>query len=133
MKASLRRKVWLRAAGRCEYCHMPSHYYLAPYQIDHVIAQQHGGRTVLRNLALACFHCNLHKGPNLAGRDPKSRKLTRLFHPRLDRWEFHFRWRGARLVGATAIGRTTIQVLDMNHAALILVRRALLEAKSWKG
>ena len=41
-----------------------------PCHIDHVIAQQHGGVTAASNLALACYACNLHKGPNLSGRDP---------------------------------------------------------------
>jgi 5-methylcytosine-specific restriction endonuclease McrA len=39
-------------------------------QIDHIIARQHGSRTELDNLALACVHCNRFKGPNVAGLDP---------------------------------------------------------------
>jgi hypothetical protein len=131
MKASLKQQVWERARGACEYCRMPSQFYLAPYQIDHIIAQQHHGRTVLANLALACYHCNLHKGPNIAGKDPVTGRTTRLFHPRKDRWEDHFRWRGPRLVGTTAVGRTTIQVLNINHTAFVLVRKALREAGLW--
>jgi hypothetical protein len=133
MKALLKRRVWERAGGACEDCRMPSQFYLAPYQIDHIIAQQHRGMTVLANLALACYHCNLHKGPNIAGKDPVTRRTTRLFHPRQDRWDAHFRWRGARLVGITAIGRTTIQVLNINHAAFVLVRKALTDAGVWAG
>ncbi len=128
MNSSLRRRVWQRASGLCEYGRMPSQFYLAPFQIDHVIAEQHGGSTTFGNLALACFHCNLHKGPNIAGKDPMSRRTTRLFHPRVDHWEDHFRWRGARLMGRTAIGRTTIQVLDINHPAYLLARKALKDA-----
>jgi hypothetical protein len=107
---------------------MPSEFYRAPFQIDHILAQQHGGKTTLNNTALACFHCNLHKGPNIAGRDPTSGRMTRLFHPRNDRWADHFRWQGATLVGRTAVGRTTIYVLDMNHPAYVLVRQALIDA-----
>lgn len=131
MKSSLKRRVWKQANGACEYCRMPSEFYLAPYQIDHIIAQQHRGPTVASNLALACYHCNLHKGPNIAGKDPATRRTTRLFHPRQDRWDDHFRWRGAKLVGITSIGRTTIEVLNMNHAAFVLVRKALLDAGLW--
>src|SRR5271165_4288477 len=36
------------------------------------------------NLALACYHCNAHKGPNLSALDPESGALVRLFNPRLD-------------------------------------------------
>ena len=129
MKPALRRQVWRRASGICEYCRMPSRLYLSPYQIDHIIAEQHGGRTVLSNLALACYHCNLHKGPNIAGKDPTTRRTTRLFHPRRDQWEDHFQWRGPKLVGRTAVGRTTIVVLTINHPAYVLVRRALIAAK----
>lgn len=59
MKVSLKRQAWQRAGGRCEYCHMPSAFYRVPFQIDHIIAEQHGGATVLPNLALCCYHCNL--------------------------------------------------------------------------
>jgi hypothetical protein len=31
-----------------------------------------GGSDDPDNLALACHHCNLHKGPNLAGVDPRT-------------------------------------------------------------
>ena len=128
MTSSLKRQVWQRADAACEYCHMPSRFYRAPFQLDHIIAEQHGGPTTLANLALACFHCNLNKGPNIAGKDPVTRRTTRLFHPRRDRWERHFLWHGARLIGRTAIGRTTIAVLDMNHPAYELVRRSLIDA-----
>jgi len=125
MKASFKRRVWQRAQGVCEYCRMPSRFYRAPFQIDHVIADQHGGKLTLGNTALACFHCNLNKGPNIAGKDPATGRTTRLFHPRRDEWDDHFRWHGVRVVGKTAVGRTTIRVLDMNHPAYLLVRKAL--------
>lgn len=126
MKASLKRLVRQRAAERCEYCHMPSAYYRVPFQIEHIIAEQHGGNTAPGNLALAC--CNLHKGPNIAGKDRTTRRTTRLFRPRRDRWQEHVRWHGARLLGKTPIGRTTIIVLNINHSACVLVRKALMDA-----
>lgn len=129
MSGSLKRRVWERAHGACEYCRIPSRLYLSPFQIDHIIAQQHGGKTTLSNLALACFHCNLGKGPNIAGKDPATGRTTRLFNPRKDRWDDHLRRHGAKLIGRTAIGRTTIRVLDMNHPAYVLVRKALLDAR----
>jgi 5-methylcytosine-specific restriction endonuclease McrA len=47
-----------RAGGRCEYCHIPTLLYPLPFSADHIIARQHGGLTVLENLALSCLHCN---------------------------------------------------------------------------
>jgi hypothetical protein len=69
-----------------------------------IIARQHGGQTPLDNLAMACFHCHRFKGPNIAGLDPTSGQLVRLFHPRLDVWSDHFRLDGTRLVGLTPVG-----------------------------
>ncbi len=37
--------------------------------IDGIISRKHAIPTSLHNLALACFHCNRHKEPNIAGRD----------------------------------------------------------------
>ena len=81
MDSALEALVWKRAHARCEYCQMPQEYERFSHEIDHVIARKHGGPTVAANLALACFPCNNHKGPNLAGLDPRTRKLTQLFNP----------------------------------------------------
>lgn len=97
------------------------------FPVDHVVARQHRGRTVLSNLALSCLHCNSHKGPNIAGIDPRTRKLTRLFNPRRHKWDRHFRRNGPYLVGRSAIGRVTVQVLALNDSDLIAVREALIE------
>ena len=61
---------------------MPQQFDEVPFEIDHIIAKQHDGRTVPGNLALICFADNHHKGPNLAGVDPKTRKRVWLFRPR---------------------------------------------------
>ena len=93
---------------------MPQAFYPSPFQTDHIIARKHGGGDESENLATACFHCNNHKGPNVAGIDPLTKDLTRLFHPRRDKWEDHFRWVGYQLVGSTAVGGVTVAVLEMN-------------------
>jgi HNH endonuclease len=126
VNASVLRQVWRRAARRCEYCHLPSSCYPWPLHVDHVIARQHGGQTVLENLALACLHCNLHKGPNIAGRDPASGKLIALFHPRQDQWRDHFEWSGAELTGRTITGAVTVRLLAINDPDFLVVREALL-------
>jgi hypothetical protein len=125
MDESLVEEVRRRAGGACEYCRIPQHLYPAPFQIDHIIAQQHGGATILSNLALACLHCNSHKGPNVAGVDPVTGKLARLLNPRRHRWERHFRWDGPLLIGRTPIGRTTIEVLAINDEFLLGLREEL--------
>lgn len=127
MNQQLLRLVWERAKNRCEYCRIPHPQYRLPFQIDHVVARQHGGATVGDNLALACFHCNRFKGPNIAGLDPDSGELVRLFHPRTDSWVEHFRVDGPRIVGITAIGRTTVQVLAVNAPDLLQLRMELLK------
>jgi 5-methylcytosine-specific restriction endonuclease McrA len=127
MTKRLRAQVRRRARGRCEYCQTPFRYDVIPAEIDHVIAEQHGGRTVLDNLAAACAHCNSHKGPNAAGVDPSSKRIVRLFNPRVDRWADHFRWVEAVLTGIPPQGRTTIRVLAINDPAKTAARAALME------
>ena len=132
MNSDLIRRVWERAAARCEYCHLPSVFHPAPFQIDHVIARQHGGKAELENLALACIHCNRFKGPNIAGRDPETGEIVRLFHPRLDKWAEHFTWEGPELKAVTAVGRVTIAVLLINDPEAVVLREALQnEGVSW--
>jgi hypothetical protein len=58
---------------------------------------------------------------------PLTSRITRLFNPRRDRWKRHFRYEGPCLVGRTAVGRTTIVVLAMNHPDAVTVRRSLIE------
>jgi hypothetical protein len=83
-----------RASACCEYCGLPQAFSSTRFQIDHIIAEQHGGRTIASNLALACLADNNHKGPNLAGTDPKTGKRAWLFNPRRQKWSRHFRWQG---------------------------------------
>ena len=125
MDESLRRLVRLRAGDRCEYCHFPVAAAELPFHLDHIVAVKHRGPTTSANLAWACFSCNLYKGPNIAGLDPVTGKLTRLFHPRRDVWNEHFDWDGLWLRGKTAVGRTSIAVLAINAADSIAVREAL--------
>jgi hypothetical protein len=126
MDAALEALVRRRARFRCEYCLLPEALVSTPFQFDHIIAQSHGGLTTADNLALACFHCNNFKGPNLAGVDPDTGQIVRLFHPLHDAREDHFRWDGEQLAGLTAVGRATIHTLRLNHPLRLAVRRSLL-------
>jgi len=127
MDRALARLVWERARGRCEYCQIPQECDGFTHEIDHAIARKHGGLTIAQNLVLACFPCNNHKGPNIAGVDPVTKKLTQLFHPRRHAWDRHFRWDGPYLVGKTPIGRVTIVVLEINFSERVLLRQALID------
>jgi len=125
MDAALERLVWRRAKGRCEYCRLPQDSSPLTHEIDHVIARKHHGATAAGNLALACFFCNSYKGPNVAGVDPQSGRIVRLFHPRKDRWGRHFAWDGPFLSGRGRIGRATITVLEINHPEFVAWREVL--------
>lgn len=127
MNPSLVELVRCRARSRCEYCLLPESLVSTPFQVDHVMAQSHGGESTADNLAYACFHCNNFKGPNVAGVDPDSGEIVRLFHPRRDRREEHFVWDGALLAGLTPVGRATIRTLRLNHPHRLAVRRSLLQ------
>jgi hypothetical protein len=128
MKSTVRRLVRRRARNRCEYCHLPQKAApLARFHIEHVVPRQHGGASDPDNLCLSCARCNLFKGPNLAGIDPDTEKLARLFNPRTQIWKRHFRWSGAKVVGSTNTGRATIAVLKINHPERIEVRARLLK------
>jgi len=110
--AALRNLVRQCAGNRCEYCGIwQEHVPFALFHIEHIVPKKHGGDDDPSNLALACHHCNLHKGPNLTGIDPESGDITPLFHPRNERWEMHFELQDETIIGLSPVGRTTIQVL----------------------
>ena len=114
-----------RAAGQCEYCRLPQAATSVPFEIDHIISRKHHGPTIASNLANACWYCNTFKGSDISGLDPRTRKLTRLFHPRRHKWTHHFRYDGPVLLGRTAIGRTTIRVLQINCDDALTLRESL--------
>ena len=58
----LRRAVILRAEKLCEYCFIHEDDTFFGCQVDHIIAEKHGGETSFDNLALACTNCNRAKG-----------------------------------------------------------------------
>jgi hypothetical protein len=62
MEQALTTLVWQRAHATCEYCQLPQSLSPIPFEIDHIIAQKHGGATDATNLALACFYCNSFQG-----------------------------------------------------------------------
>jgi hypothetical protein len=123
-----RAAVVARAGDRCEYCHLPSRGQVATFPIDHVVPRDCEGADSLNNLALACPHCNALKWAYTDGTDPDTGLSARLFSPRADAWEDHFRWSAVEwgvLEGLTPIGRATVVRLQMNAPNLLAVRRLL--------
>src|SRR5687768_16775736 len=115
MDEKTREAVRARANGRCEYCRLPQTHSVLPFEIEHIIAEKHGGGDLLENLALACRYCNAYKGFNIAGIDPITKHIVPLFHPRHAPWREHFRWNEATLIGLSPSARATIVVLRINH------------------
>ena len=129
MDAATRDLVRQRARERCEYCRLRQEHEhdQATFHVEHVVAKQHGGRDDPSNLAFACIHCNLFKGPNIAGLDPDTAQVAPLFNPRRDVWADHFALRGPLIVGLTPVGRTTVYVLAMNARPQLDLRADLLQ------
>jgi hypothetical protein len=125
MNAAIRSQACRRANFRCEYCGLHQDQSpLASLHVEHILPRKHGGSDDVDNLALACIDCNLHKGSNVAGYDPQTGQLTELFHPRHQIWHEHFERQGAMIIGKTAIGRTTIKVLQLNTDERLQLRTA---------
>ena len=114
--ANTRRIVRDRADSRCEYCHADERWQFIRFTIDHVVPQSAGGDDDEENLALACRNCNERRGNRSEVVDPKTQTSVPLFNPRRDEWALHFKWSsdGLRLIGTTALGRATIDLLDIN-------------------
>jgi hypothetical protein len=129
MDALARETVRQRAGHLCEYCRLPDEFDELPFHVEHVIAKQHGGSDELENLCWSCSRCNLYKGTNIASIDRYTGALTALFHPRNQLWNDHFAFRDARIMGKTAVGRITVQLLHMNDNQRLDLRRDLIRRR----
>ena len=124
----LRQLVIERAGNRCEYCLFPQDASLLAFEMEHIIAEKHGGATDESNLALACPFCNRAKGTDLGSIDKETGQLTAFFNPRLQLWHGHFSLDGEKIIPLTAEGRVTIAILQMNHPDRLRERKELLKA-----
>jgi hypothetical protein len=122
--AALRREVIERAGNRREYCRLLAEVAFYPHEVDHVIAEKHGGTTDIDNLAFAYRRSNRHKGTDLTSFDPRTRRLSPLFNPRTQVWAEHFAYEEERVVGLTPEGRTTVKLLRLNSEERLTERRA---------
>ena len=128
--AQLKREIYQRARGRCEYCCSPAFYAPDPFSVEHIQPRVDGGQLVLGNLALSCQGCNNLKHRATSALDPSTGLLSPLYHPRRDRWEEHFTWSEdfLHVLGLTPPGRATVLRLQLNRVGVVNLRRILLLA-----
>ncbi len=129
ISAALRKRVAIRANFRCEYCRLPEIVVLVKFQVDHIIAIQHGGKTIFLNLANICPICNGNKGPNVGTVFPgKEDVFVPFFNPRKHNWHDHFEIRSGEIFPKTLIAAGTIKILAFNKPERVLERKALQDA-----
>jgi len=49
-------------------------------------------------------------------------EVVYIFNPRQQRWNTNFVWNGVEAIGLTAIGRATVQALDLNRSTMLAIR-----------
>ena len=127
---ALRKQIRAEARNRCGYCLSLQKYVLGVLEIDHIIPQAKGGTDDPDNLWLACRLCNGYKGVQTTALDTKTAKTTQLFNPRKQKWSQHFQWNsnGTQIVGKTAIGRATVNALQLNNFIAVTVREQWVQA-----
>lgn len=131
ISAAIRRRLQERAGGRCEYCLLAEEDAYFSHEADHIIAEKHGGETVLDNLAWSCFDCNRFKGSDISSIDPVTKELTPLFNPRTDDWRKNFEASQGTIEALTATGRVTEKLLKLNLLARVEIRHELTLARRY--
>lgn len=121
---AIRRETELHFNERCAYCLSPQALMNVAFEVDHILPEKEGGLTVSDNLALSCPLCNGFKSARSHGNDPESGRVIRLFHPRKQNWQRHFRWAddGQTIQGITRSDRATVVALQLNNLNLVRLR-----------
>jgi 5-methylcytosine-specific restriction endonuclease McrA len=124
---ALRKLVFDRAKGMCEYCRSQAKFAIDPLVMDHLFPVSKGGKTCAENLALACQTCNNCKYTKTEAIDPATNQVVPLFNPRQMDWNEHFTWNedATQMLGLTPIGRATITLLQTNRNGVMNIRRVL--------
>lgn len=128
VSAELRRLVESRANHLCEYCLIHEDDTYLGCQVDHIIAEKHGGPTETNNLSYACTFCNRAKGTDIGSIMPGTGDFARFFNPRTDRWVDHFRLRGVLIEPRTSVGEATARILSFNDTERVIEREILQDA-----
>ena len=123
--AQIRRRIATQADFRCGYCLTSERLTGIRLTLDHIIPIAAGGRTTENNLWVASRPCNEFKGVQTHAQDPDSNKRVHLSNPRFQQWHEHFQWNadGNRIIGITAIGRATVEALQLNRDLIVHARR----------
>lgn len=123
----LKEYVTNRANGFCEYCKSPANISTQAFAIEHIIPKSKSGKTIAENLALSCQGCNNYKYNKINGIDFITGVKTNLFNPREQKWKKHFAWSNnlLEIIGITAIGRVTVEILKLNRTELQNLRQLL--------
>jgi hypothetical protein len=125
---AVKRQVFERAKGRCEYCQSPAAFSTHPFAMEHIVPKSKNGSNAPENLALACLGCNGSKYAKTRAIDPVTLQSVSLFHPRTQIWSEHFTWNETftRIIGLSPTGRATAEALKLNRPELLNLRFALM-------
>ena len=125
---STRKTVAKRANYLCEYCLSPQDFSTQSHSIEHILPKIKKGSDELENLALACQGCNSYKSDKIEAVDSFTKRISPLYNPRTDIWKDHFIWSDdyLEIIGTTAKGRATINLLKLNRQGVINLRTVLI-------
>lgn len=125
LSAELQAQVLTDAGHCCGYCHSDEHLTGMALSVEHLLPRALGGVTVRDNLWRSCRACNEQKRTQVQATDPETAETVPLYNPRLQPWNTHFCWSrdGAQLLGCSAMGRATIEALQLNRPLLAAARR----------
>jgi HNH endonuclease len=125
---TVRRLVFARANGRCQYCQLAQIGQAAVFHVNHIVPRSKGGSTDESNLALQCPYCSFRKADKTTACDPANNQVALLFHPLRQSWREHFAFDAvAHCFGLTPAGRATVAALGMNDPLPLLARRIQMQ------
>ena len=121
----VRRQVKQDAGSLCGYCHCSERVTSSALVLEHIKPKATGGETVRENLWLACVQCNQYKSDRTHASDPLTDEVVPLYNPRTQSWAEHFTWdeTGCYIIGVTAMGRATVEALQLNRELAVTARQ----------
>ena len=128
ISANAKQLIFSRANGCCEYCKCPADFSTELFSVEHILPLSKLGTNDIENLAFSCIGCNIFKSNKTEFLDTVSQQSFPLFNPRTMTWHDHFIWDEtfSIVIGKTAIGRVTIEALQLNRRQVRNLRRALI-------
>lgn len=126
---AIRLRVMLRSGHCCEYCKSQDKFSPVFFTIDHIIPIVENGTDDIENLAYSCPLCNRLKWQKMFAIDPVTNMTVHIFNPRLDTWQDHFQWSEdyLQIIGITAVGRATANILCLNREKLLRYRKEMFD------